>query len=71
LATRAAGTPRKALLGYGRAALGLMRPRLRESRNGKAEGPAIEELRGQQQKRVAAIRKLRARYAGATAVISG
>jgi hypothetical protein len=41
-----------------------MRPRLRESRNGTAEGPAIEELRGQQQKRVAAIRKLNARYAG-------
>jgi hypothetical protein len=41
-----------------------MRPRLRESRNGKAERPAIEELRAQQQKRVAAIRKLRARYAG-------
>jgi hypothetical protein len=41
-----------------------MRPRLRESRNGKAQGPAIEELRGQQQRRVAAIRKLRARYAG-------
>jgi hypothetical protein len=36
-----------------------------ESRSGKAEGPAaIEELRGRQRKRVAAIRKLNARYAG-------
>ena len=36
-----------------------------ESRSGKAEGPAaIEELRGRQRKRVAAIRKLNAHYAG-------
>jgi hypothetical protein len=41
-------------------------PRLRwESRRGKAEGsPAIGALRAQQRKRVAAIRKLNARYAG-------
>jgi hypothetical protein len=42
-----------------------VRPRLRrESRNGAPERPAAAELRAQQQKRVAAIRKLNARYAG-------
>jgi hypothetical protein len=46
--------------------VGLVGPRLRgESRRGKAEGPAaIEELRARQRKRLAAIRKLNARYAG-------
>jgi hypothetical protein len=44
--------------------LALVRPRW-ESRRGKAEGPAaIGELRARQRKRVAAIRKLNARYAG-------
>ena len=44
----------------------LVRPRLRwQSRSGRAEGPAsIGELRARQRKRVAAIRKLNARYAG-------
>jgi len=43
-----------------------VRLRLRgESRSGRAEGPsAIGELRARQRKRVAAIRKLNARYAG-------
>jgi hypothetical protein len=42
----------------------LVRPRW-ESRRGKAEEPAtIGELRARQRKRVAAIRKLNARYAG-------
>jgi hypothetical protein len=46
--------------------VGLVGPRLRrESRRGKPEGsPTIGELRAQQRKRVAAIRKLNARYAG-------
>ena len=46
--------------------MGLVGPRLRwESRSGKADGPAaIEELRARQRKRLAAIRKLNARYAG-------
>jgi hypothetical protein len=40
------------------------RPRC-ENRSGKAEGPAaIGELRARQRKRVAAIRKLNASYAG-------
>jgi hypothetical protein len=45
-----------------------VRPRWRrESRNGTLEGPAaIAELRAQQRKRVAAIRKLNGRYAGRT-----
>ena len=43
-----------------------MRPRRRwRSRNGTREGPAaIAELRAQQRKRVAAIRKINSRYAG-------
>jgi hypothetical protein len=43
-----------------------VRPRSRwDSRSPQAEGPAaIEKLRGAQRKRVAAIRKLNARYAG-------
>jgi hypothetical protein len=46
--------------------VGLTRPRW-ESRSRNAEGPAaIGELRAQQRKRVAAIRKLNARYAGQT-----
>jgi hypothetical protein len=46
--------------------VGLARPRW-ESRSRNAEGPAaIGELRAQQRKRVAAIRKLNARYAGQT-----
>ena len=45
---------------------GTPRPR-RGSRSCNAEGPAaIGELRAQQRKRVAAIRKLNARYAGQT-----
>jgi hypothetical protein len=44
--------------------VGLARPRW-EGRSRNAEGPAaIGELRAQQRKRVAAIRKLNARYAG-------
>jgi hypothetical protein len=50
--------------GYRVEQVGLARPR-RESRSRNAEGPAaIGELRAQQRKRVAAIRKLNARYAG-------
>jgi hypothetical protein len=46
--------------------VGLARPR-RGSRSRNPEGPAaIGELRAQQRKRVAAIRKLNARYAGQT-----
>jgi hypothetical protein len=49
--------------GDGYRVVALVRPRW-ESR-GKAEGPAaIGELRARQRKRVAAIRKLNARYAG-------
>jgi hypothetical protein len=46
--------------------VGLVGPRRRwESRRGKAEAsPAIGELRARPRKRVAAIRKLNARYAG-------
>jgi hypothetical protein len=54
VAPRAAGT----------GVVALVRPRW-ESRRGKAEEPAtIGELRARQRKRVAAIRKLNARYAG-------
>jgi hypothetical protein len=46
--------------------VGLVTPRS-ESRSRNAEGPAaIGGLRAQQRKRVAAIRKLNARYAGQT-----
>jgi hypothetical protein len=53
-------------VGYPAAEFGLVthRPR-RESRNRTPEPPAaIAELRAEQRKRVAAIRKLNARYAG-------
>jgi len=50
--------------GYWAEQVGLARPRW-ESRSRNAEGPAaIGELRARQRKRVAAIRKLNARYAG-------
>jgi hypothetical protein len=50
--------------GGGYRVVALVRPRW-ESRRGKAEEPAtIGELRARQRKRVAAIRKLNARYAG-------
>jgi hypothetical protein len=57
------GDPR---VGYRAAEVGLVRPRRRwESRNATPERPAaIVELRARQRKRVAAIRKLNARYAG-------
>ena len=52
--------------GYRAAEVGLVRPRLRrESRTCTPERPAaIAELRARQRKRVAAIRRLNARYAG-------
>jgi hypothetical protein len=48
--------------------VGLVRPRLRsEGRSFNVEGPAaMGELRAEQRKRVAAIRKLNARYVGQT-----
>jgi len=51
--------------GYWAEEIGLVRPRLRrESRHPPERPPAIAELRARQRKRVAAIRKLNARYAG-------
>jgi hypothetical protein len=53
-------------VGYRGPEVGLVRPRLRrESGDRTSERPAaIAELRARQRKRVAAIRKLNARYAG-------
>jgi hypothetical protein len=52
--------------GYSAEEVELARPRMRyEGKRGTAEGPAaLRKLRARQRRRVAAIRKLNARYAG-------